>query len=81
MSCRAIGRGVEEAFLAAIVKVAKDNQIKSLSITFIQTEKNKPAQDFLEKYFKNNPMPIDNIINSPDWIVTNLLSNKNGKIQ
>ncbi len=68
MSCRAIGRGVEEAFLAAIAKVAKDNQAKKLLITFVQTEKNKPAKDFLEKYFKDNPAPIDNIINSPYWV-------------
>jgi FkbH-like protein len=68
MSCRAIGRGVEEAFLAAIAKTAKDNQAKKLSITFVQTEKNKPAKDFLEKYFKNNLASIDNIVNSPNWV-------------
>lgn len=80
MSCRVIGRGVEEAFLAAIAKIAKDNHAENLSITFVQTEKNKPAQDFLEKYFKENPAPIDNIIDSPYWVATNLLSNENGKI-
>ncbi len=73
MSCRAIGRGAEEAFLAAIAKTAKSSQAKSLSITFVQTLKNEPAKDFLEKYFKDNPVLIDNIVNSPSWI-------KNGKI-
>jgi len=80
MSCRAIGRGAEEAFLATIAKVARENQSKNLLITFVQTEKNKPAKDFLEKYFKENPAPIDNIVNSPYWIAVNFLPNKNGKI-
>ncbi|MEK7658944.1 MAG: HAD-IIIC family phosphatase [Patescibacteria group bacterium] len=81
MSCRAIGRGVEEAFLAAMAKIAKDSQVKKLSIAFSPTEKNKPAKYFLEKYFKENPIPIDDVINSPNWIVTKFLSNKDGKIQ
>lgn len=79
MSCRAIGRGVEEAFLAAMAKVAKDSQVKKISIAFSPTEKNLPAKYFFEKYFKKNPTSIEDVINPPNWIVTRFLSNKNGK--
>jgi predicted enzyme involved in methoxymalonyl-ACP biosynthesis len=81
MSCRAIGRGVEEAFLSAIAKIAKDGQVKKLSIEFNPTEKNQPAKYFLEKYFKENPISIDNVTDSPNWVVVKFLSNKDGKIQ
>jgi len=68
MSCRVIGRGVEEAFLSSVGQVAKNNKIEQLSINFRQTEKNKPAEVFVNKYFKDNKALIDYIINPPSWI-------------
>lgn len=68
MSCRVIGRGVEEAFLSAIGDSAKNNNIKQLSIRFVPTEKNKPAEEFVKKYFQDKTVPVNNIINPPLWI-------------
>ncbi len=68
MSCRVIGRGIEEAFLWAIGKSAKQNQIKELSITFVPTEKNAPAQEFVKKYFINNKITVEGLRPSPEWI-------------
>jgi len=68
MSCRVIGRGVEEAFLATIGQSAKNNQVSRLTINFTQTAKNKPAEDFVNNNFKNNTVLVEAIINQPDWI-------------
>jgi FkbH-like protein len=68
MSCRVIGRGVEEAFLAAIGQTAKQSNVRRLSISFVQTEKNKPAEEFIKKNFKNNAVSVDKIVNPPDWL-------------
>lgn len=68
MSCRVIGRGVEEAFLAAIGQAAKQEQVREIFINFQPTEKNKPAADFITKYFKNNSAPVNELLNSPSWI-------------
>lgn len=68
MSCRVIGRGVEDAFLAAIAQRAKVNQAKQLSIAFCSTEKNKPAEEFINKHFKNNLVLVDDVVGGPSWI-------------
>jgi FkbH-like protein len=68
MSCRVIGRGVEDALLSVIGQMAKSNQVKKLNINFRQTEKNKPAEDFVNKHFKNNLILVDEIAVLPSWI-------------
>jgi len=68
MSCRVIGRGVEEAFLSVIGGAAKDNLVEKMSIEFVKTVKNKPAEDFVGKYFKKNLASINDIINPPNWV-------------
>jgi FkbH-like protein len=68
MSCRVIGRGVEDAFLSAIGRFAKSSGVKHLSITFIPSEKNKPAQDFVEKHFTDYHILTNEIDNPPSWI-------------
>lgn len=68
MSCRVIGRGVEDAFLFVIGQTAKDNQIKQLKINFKQTEKNKPAEEFVNRNFKKNLILVDEIVTLPSWI-------------
>ena len=50
LSCRIIGRKVEEALLGYILKEAKKEKAKELTGYFIQTKKNIPAKDF----YKNN---------------------------
>lgn len=48
MSCRVIGRGVEHAFLGALVRDLVVNGIESVEGSFIPTKKNAPAKDFYE---------------------------------
>jgi FkbH-like protein len=67
LSCRIIGRGVEEAFLSSIAKYAKERGVKEIDITFKITEKNKPAEIFVEKIFNGGAVLIDDIT-PPDWI-------------
>lgn len=71
MSCRVIGRGIEEAFLASIGQVIKTSGAKQLSIKFVPTEKNKPAEEFVNKHFKEKIILTSKIIKSPSWIKIN----------
>ncbi len=50
LSCRIMGRGVENAILTEILKDAKNNKIQEVKAEFIPTEKNKPAENFLLEY-------------------------------
>ena len=50
LSCRIMGRGVENAILAEIMKSAKQNGINEIKAKFIPTEKNKPAENFLSEF-------------------------------
>lgn len=49
MSCRALGRTVEDAFLAYLARQATSNSAELIGY-FSQTEKNAPAHTFLKKY-------------------------------
>lgn len=71
MSCRVIGRGVEDAFLFVIGQAAKNSQVEKIIINFRQTEKNKPAEEFINKHFKDNLILVDEIVASPSWITVN----------
>ena len=58
LSCRILGRHVEEAFFTYIAQEANKEGGKYLIGEFIQTEKNNPAKDFyknmgLKEYFEN----------------------------
>lgn len=46
LSCRVIGRGIEETLLGYIIQQAKNNKIKILTGEFIPTKKNLPAKEF-----------------------------------
>ncbi len=50
LSCRVLGRKVEESILTYLIKAAKKNNIPKLIGQFIKTEKNTPAENF----YKNN---------------------------
>ena len=55
LSCRIMGRGIEDAILIEIVKKAKENGIDELRANFNPTEKNKPSENFLSDFgFKKN---------------------------
>lgn len=49
LSCREIGRGVEEVMLAHIFEEAKKEGIGRIVGEFIATKKNEPAKDFYQK--------------------------------
>tara|TARA_Y100001934_G_C12381065_1_gene792440 strand:- start:5027 stop:6772 length:1746 start_codon:yes stop_codon:yes gene_type:complete len=73
LSCRIMGRGVEEAILSHILKNAKNDGVKSVKAKFIPTEKNKPAEQFLPSYgFKKNndywTFDLNEPIKSPDHL-------------
>lgn len=50
LSCRVLGRGVETAFLSALVAAARDNGACVLRGVFIPTPKNAPARDFYSRH-------------------------------
>lgn len=51
LSCRVIGRGIEEAFLEAIRRHAAESGASRIGIEFKPTKKNQPAKEFVDKYF------------------------------
>jgi predicted enzyme involved in methoxymalonyl-ACP biosynthesis len=50
LSCRIIGRGVEETMLSQIIEKAKSLGVKRIKGEFISTSKNKPAENFYNNY-------------------------------
>ncbi|MEM9079790.1 MAG: HAD-IIIC family phosphatase, partial [Verrucomicrobiota bacterium] len=52
LSCRVLGKGVEQQLLAHLAELAQDLQIDSIDIDFIENERNTPAQNFLERIGK-----------------------------
>jgi len=50
LSCRIMGRGIEDGILAEILKKAKEAGIKTVLGEFIPTKKNTPCADFFANY-------------------------------
>ena len=50
LSCRIMGRGIEDAILSKILANAKENNVEEVKAEFIPTAKNKPAENFLANY-------------------------------
>jgi len=67
MSCRVLGRGMEQSFLYAISREAISAGVSKLSIDFIPTEKNTPAAEFVEKFFKGNALSPQSV-RLPSWV-------------
>ena len=77
LSCRIMGRGIEEGIIGKILEIAKDKGIERIIATFIPTEKNKPAENFLKNYgFKkeneNWIFLLKNKIKIPDYLQVEL---------
>ena len=73
LSCRIMGRGVEEIMMNQIIEKAKLSGIKRLKGEFIPTAKNKPAENFYEKlgFRKENEFWVfntDNMMKKPEHI-------------
>lgn len=49
LSCRVMGRNMEDVMLAHIVEEAKKEKVKTLVGVFVPTKKNMPAEDFFKK--------------------------------
>ena len=47
MSCRIMGRGIEQGIMTYIKNKAKNDKIKKIKADFFQTQKNKPIENFL----------------------------------
>ena len=50
MSCRIMGRGIENGILSAIPEDAKKQGVKKVKAIFIPTAKNQPTENFLSDY-------------------------------
>jgi FkbH-like protein len=78
LSCRVMGRGVEEGVIGKILEIAKNKGIERITATFIPTEKNKPSENFLKNYgFEKNGKEwiflLKNKIKIPDHLQVELL--------
>lgn len=68
MSCRVVGRGIEDAFLAAIARRAGEEGAQDISITFEQSEKNELARAFVARMFGDLLHAPIAQFQTPDWI-------------
>ena len=74
LSCRVIGRGIENAILSHIFKNAKNEGVKKIKAYFISSKKNKPAETFLPDFgFKKQGdywvYDLNNTIKSPSHLM------------
>ena len=72
-----MGRGIEEGILGKILEFAKDKGIEKITASFIPTEKNQPAENFLKNYGfkkenKNWVFLLKNKIKIPDYLQVKL---------
>ena len=73
LSCRVIGRGVEEGMFAHILQLAKNEGITKIKGMYIPTKKNKPCENFLSDCgFKKEGnywiYTMDNVMKIPDHL-------------
>ncbi|MBE0572730.1 MAG: FkbM family methyltransferase [Ignavibacteriaceae bacterium] len=52
LSCRVLGRGVEHKILSELGSVAIEKGLNIVEITYLESNKNKPALDFIESFGK-----------------------------
>jgi FkbH-like protein len=69
MSCRILGRGVEDALLATLLGDARKAGATEVSFDFVPTEKNAPARTFLQRVAPEHSIsPEDSASTAPPWI-------------
>lgn len=68
MSCRVIGREVEDAFLSVIRTRAKEAQVEYITIGYRKMERNEPARQFVEKHFGQGKYTVPAEVYTPPWI-------------
>jgi len=74
LSCRVIGRGIEDAIISYILKNAKNQGVEKIRADFIPTKKNSPAETFLPNcgFEKENEYwvyDLNNPIKSPNHLL------------
>lgn len=74
MSCRALGRGIEETFMEALAGLARENNAAKLQVLFSKSEKNRPAEDFLNKHFADYHYDLSKKSITPSWIKSSWIS-------
>lgn len=62
LSCRILGRGAEFHVLTFIVKTAEENGLKKVCFNLKRTDRNVPAQQFLENITKNTNLSDGNYV-------------------
>ena len=50
LSCRVIGRGIEDGVLCHIIERARKDGISQVRGEYIKTKKNQPAENFFENF-------------------------------
>ena len=50
LSCRVIGRGIEEGIMNHIISLAKKENVNKITANFIPTKKNQPTENFLPSF-------------------------------
>lgn len=75
LSCRIMGRGIEDGILGYILQKAKEQEIDMIRAEFIPTKKNKPSETFLSDYGfkKNNNYWIYDVKSNPVKIPSHLM--------
>lgn len=91
MSCRALGRGVEDAFLAAIVRIARQRGMNRLAGVYLPTPKNAMVANFYKDHGFQSVTTADGIatwehvegrdpaINPPSWITMTPVETANAR--
>ena len=72
LSCRILGRGVEDVFIAQAIKLARQRNCESVIAEFIQTAKNEQVKNF---YPRQGFEPIPPSSETTAWSYTISLSN------
>ena len=57
LSCRVLGRGVEDALLLHVLQAARDAGATTIRAVFLPTPKNAPAKEFYAQTGPENPFP------------------------
>ena len=68
MSCRVIGRGIEDAFLSFIAQRGMEEGARDIEIPFEPPEKNEPARVFVERLFKDSLSAPAVQFQIPEWV-------------
>ena len=59
LSCRVLGRGVEHRMLTHLAEIAKERGLSQVDVTYISTQKNLPALNFLDSLGADFKQPLD----------------------